>query len=127
MQRLGFDQPWEQQPERAARLGDRPAQRVDLQALQQVLGPVRQHHDHEHPQRQLVAVAIQTVEDGAARDDAVSRCGCRLHSWEPLPVILPEPSGGLSPQRRQIFPSAKTPPNAEIARTTWLAVRCGGG
>src|SRR5690606_13030666 len=48
VQHLGFYEPGKPEPEHATRLGDRPAQHVDLKSLREVFGPVRQHDCHKY-------------------------------------------------------------------------------
>ena len=63
VQRLRLDEPGKEVTQRAARFGHGPAERVDLERLQQVLGPVRQHDDHEHPQGGFMPLGIQPIDE----------------------------------------------------------------
>ena len=63
VQRFRLHEPGEEISQRAARLGHRPAQRIDLKRLQQVLGPVREHDHHEDTQRQLVPGTVQPLDE----------------------------------------------------------------
>ena len=62
VQHLGRDQVGEEVAQGAARLGHRPSQRVNLQGLQQVLGPMRQDNHHEALEGPLVPGAVDAVE-----------------------------------------------------------------
>src|SRR5262245_44094784 len=47
MQSLRRDQPWVELAEQAPRFGYGPSERVDLERLQQMFGPMRKHHDRK--------------------------------------------------------------------------------
>jgi hypothetical protein len=62
VQHLRGDQPRVKISEQAASLRHRPAKRIDLDGLKQMLRPVREDNDHEQSQRELVLWAVDALE-----------------------------------------------------------------
>src|SRR5215471_2767146 len=73
VQHFRLDEPGIIEAEQAARLGDRPPERINLKRLKEVLGPVREHDRHEYTQRELMMTAVQPFDQrlGMTRSNGV--------------------------------------------------------